>query len=120
VHFGDAEGLTSSEMAEEFPVRLAEFRMRPASSPLPGAESGSSAVDRAWPALLDIAAVGSGPTLVVMHSTLMRLVLCRALGIPLDGYRTLFPSVLNVAATTLEWNPGQAPALLGYNVPTAK
>jgi broad specificity phosphatase PhoE len=118
VHFGAAEGMTTSEMEDSFPDDLRRFRTRPASSPLPGAENGRAAVRRAWNALEEIAAKHDATVLVVMHSTLMRLVLCHATGLPLDGYRSVFPNVLNVAATTLELRAGYPTALLGYNVPT--
>lgn len=117
VDFGRGEGLTSAEMREAFPFDLEAFHRNPGHSPLPGGESGILAVGRAWPALEEIAERHDGPALVVMHSTLMRLILCRVLGINLDSYRTAFPSVLNVALTTVTL--GDAPALHGFNVPLA-
>jgi broad specificity phosphatase PhoE len=117
VHFGAAEGMTTSEMDDAFPDDLRRFRARPASSPLPGGESGRAAARRAWTALEEIAASHDATVLVVMHSTLMRLVLCHAMGLPLDSYRSVFPNVLNVAATSLELREGHPTALLGYNVP---
>jgi len=115
VDFGRGEGLTSAEMRTAFPDSLAAFHGHPGYSPLPGGESGVAAVGRAWPALEEIAESNDGPVLVVMHSTLMRLILCRVLGMDLDRYRTAFPSVLNVALTTITLGP--SPALRGYNVP---
>lgn len=119
VHFGQGEGLTSAEMRATFPEEAARFVANPGSVPLPEGESGMVAVDRAWGALEKIVARHpDGTILVVMHSTLLRLILCRSFGIPLDNYRATFPSVLNVAITTLSWN-ANGRALLGYNVPTA-
>ena len=115
VDFGRGEGLTSTEMREAFPAAREEFDRSPGHSPLPGGESGLAAVDRAWPALEEIVQRHDAPVLVVMHSTLMRLVLCRVLDLNLDRYRTAFPSVLNVALTTITLGP--TPALHGYNVP---
>lgn len=115
VDFGRGEGLTTAEMREAFPRDVDEFQLRPGQSPLPGGESGIAAVDRAWPSLEEIAARHDGAVLVVMHSTLMRLVLCRVLGMSLDHYRSAFPAVRNVALTTITL--GAAPALHGFNVP---
>ena len=115
MHFGQGEGLTTTEMGEAFPSSLAAFHRSPGHSPLPGGESGAAAVDRAWPALQEMAERHDEPVLVVMHSTLMRLILCRVLEVNLDRYRSAFPSVLNVALTTITVGP--APALHGYNVP---
>jgi probable phosphoglycerate mutase len=119
VHFGRGEGLTSAEMRVTFPEEAARFVANPGSVPLPEGESGKVAVERAWGALEKIVTRHpDGTILVVMHSTLLRLILCRSFGIPLDNYRTTFPSVLNVGITTVSWN-ANGRALLGYNVPTA-
>lgn len=118
VDFGQGEGMTRSEMRLVFPSELNEFHRSPGHSPLPGGEPGIAALERAWTALEEIAAVhSSAPVLVVMHSTLIRLVLCRALDMPIDRYRTAFPSVINAAITTITIGSGP-PALHGYNVPT--
>ncbi|MES2093524.1 MAG: histidine phosphatase family protein [Actinomycetota bacterium] len=117
VDFGLGEGLTSAEMAAAFPDEAARFVARPATSPLPAGESGVDAAERAWGALERIVAQHpDGSVLVVMHSTLMRLILCRVLEMPLDRYRAAFPSVINVGITTVSWT-ADGPALLGYNVP---
>lgn len=117
VDFGQGEGLTSAEMRASFPDDAAQFVAHPATSPLPGGESGVDATDRAWSALERIVAERpNGTVLVVMHSTLMRLILCRALGVPLDRYRSVFPSVLNVGITTVSWT-ANGTALLAYNLP---
>lgn len=119
IDFGQGEGLTSGEMNTSFPEAAARFTARPATSPLPGGEPGADGAARAWEALGRIvAAHPGGSVLVVMHSTLMRLVLCRALGIPLDCYRSVFPRVLNAGITTVSWTAEEV-ALLGLNVPTA-
>ncbi|MBC7725752.1 MAG: histidine phosphatase family protein [Burkholderiaceae bacterium] len=119
VHFGRGEGMTRSEMHTAFPEALASFHAAPATSALPEGETGTAAIGRAWPALEEIAARHSGGrVLVVVHSTLMRLILCRVLDIPPDRYRSAFPGVLNGALTTISLGPGAPPALHGYNVPT--
>lgn len=116
VDFGRGEGRTRAEMAELFPEQLAAFVAAPASSPLPGAESGTAAVARGLDALADLIRVAGpdGGVLVVAHSTLIRLVLCRVLGLPLDDYRRRFPGLANTAVTTVELPPAaEAAALVG-------
>jgi len=116
VHFGRGEGLTQREMAAEFPDALTRFRAAPASSPLPEAESRIEAGERAVTALRTVRAEREGElVLVVAHSTLIRLVLCRLLGIPIDDYRRVFPAVHNIALTTVRLDDRGA-ALLAYNV----
>ena len=120
VDFGRGENLTSAEMRTAFPGALDAFHRRPGHSPLPGGESGVAALDRVWPALLEISTKWpEASALVVMHSTLMRLILCRALEIPIDHYRAMFPAVINGAVTSLALGPNGA-SLLGYNVPAAR
>ncbi|WP_313405992.1 histidine phosphatase family protein [Aeromicrobium sp.] len=118
VDFGRGEGLTRAEMAERFPEDLARFLDRPAESPLPGGEAGHAAVERALPELRALATQSPVPALVVMHSTLLRLVLCTLVGIDPNRYRHVMPKVRNVAVTTLELSDdGRSAALLGFNVP---
>jgi len=117
IEFGEGEGLTGEEMRERFPERRAAFEIDPAGSHLPGGEDPVDAVERASDCLDEIAADHTeGRILVVWHSTLMRLVLCDWLGIPLSEYRRKFPSVRNVGITEIRVNEGHR-SLLQYNTP---
>lgn len=118
VDFGAGEGLTRPEMAEAFGDELAAFLAAPAHHPLPGGERGVDAVARAWPALRELGAPDAPVTLLVGHSTLLRLLLCRMLGIPLDDYRRRLPALHNTAVTTVDLHADQA-ALLEFNTPLA-
>ncbi len=118
VDFGRAEGLTRTEMGAVFPDELAAFIARPGTIPLPGGEAGLEAVERAQRALEKISEDHpDGSVLVVMHTTLMRLLLCHMLGIPLDKYRTIFPMVINAGITELDFN-GERWALMSFNLRT--
>lgn len=124
VDFGRGEGLTASDMEREFPSARAAFLSRPASSPLPGGEAGSAAVERAGSVLVELTA-SDATALVVAHTTLGRLLLCHLLGLPLDAYRRVFPSVGNGTVTTFELPADAASvadlagraALLRFNAP---
>jgi broad specificity phosphatase PhoE len=117
VDFGDGEGMTRAEMAEAFPAELEAYLAAPARHPLPGGEAGIDAIARAQPAVEDIVERhDGGRVLVVMHSTLLRLLIADAIGLNPDDYRRTFPSVDNCALNTLRYVAGEA-ALLGYNVP---
>lgn len=106
VDFGLGEGLTTKEMWDQFPEQRAAFESRPATSPLPGGESGLDAIERALPAVFDaLAAADGGNTIFVIHSTLGRLLLCEFLGIETDKYRRVFPQFINSAVTTLGFTP---------------
>jgi probable phosphoglycerate mutase len=118
LHFGEAEGLTRTEMAGLWPGPLAAFEADPVEGHLPGGEHPAEAADRATAALLDAAATGSDrPLLVVFHSSVLRLALCRLLGLPLGAYRTTFPGVANISLTEVELRPDLPPALLTFNAP---
>lgn len=118
VHFGRGEGLTTAEMQDHFADAVEQFHQSPAHQSFPDGERGVDAVARAWPALEQISAAhGDDTVLIVMHSTLMRLILSRVLGAPLDGYRTTFPNVKNAAVTTISLSGGTS-ALHGFNIPT--
>jgi broad specificity phosphatase PhoE len=57
-----------------------------------------------------------GRVLVVMHTTLKRLLLCRLIGAPLRDYRRLFPSVRNCAMTQLRLD-GDVTSVIEFNAP---
>lgn len=105
VDFGEGEGLTIAEMVQAFPAAVEGFRLSPASRAFPGAETGREAVRRALPRLAAIARQHeSGRVLIVMHSTLLRLLICELIGIDLDRYRTVFPKVDNCSINQLKIN----------------
>jgi broad specificity phosphatase PhoE len=117
VDFGKGDGLTREDMRERFPADLDAFLAAPATSPLPGGETGADAVARSRPALLDAAARHpDGTVLVVAHQTLLRLLLCDLLGMPLDHYRRVFPRLDNVARTVVRPAERGPAALLALNV----
>lgn len=125
VDFGRGEGHTRKEMAELFPNELAGFLAAPGTTPLPDGEPGPAALTRSLPALNDICtAHPHGRALVVMHSTLLRLILCELLAIPINNYRQTFPTITNCALTTIDltpWpahsNPTTRCSLLAFNLP---
>ena len=118
VDFGQGEGLTRDEMAGLFPDALDAFLRAPAERPLPSGERGLDAIVRARPVVDDIVAQHhGGSALLVLHSTLLRLLLCDLLGIEPNRYRSLFPRVANCAITTVD--VGETVALIGLNAPAA-
>jgi len=114
--FGRAEGLTAAEMKVAFPAERAAFELDPVRNPLPGGEDPELAAERGVAALQEIAAISHGRSLVVAHSTLLRLVLCRLLGVSLSQYRALFPHVANGTLTELDLSSERV-SLHSFNVP---
>lgn len=117
--FGQGEGRTTAEMHALFPEALAAFYDDPAANHLPGGEDPHRAVQRALDCLQEIArAHPDGRVLVVAHTTLLRLVLCGVLGLPLSTYRRVFPFVRNGAVTEIRLEPEHnRAALLEFNNP---
>lgn len=118
VNFGVAEGLTSAEQRERFPLEHAAFLADPAGNPFPEGEPGRAVVERARAALEDIAAAAGtdARVLIVAHNTMFRLLLCDLLGVPLGSYRQIFPQLRNGAVTELDLTDGRF-ALYSFNVP---
>lgn len=113
--FGAAEGLTSEQMRNQFPVERQAFEIDPAANPLPGGEYPHLAVHRLLECARDIeASAGDGRVLVITHATAIRLFLCHLLGIPLREYRRLMPWHGYTAITEVRFSDGQG-ALLQYN-----
>jgi probable phosphoglycerate mutase len=102
IDFGRGEGLTASEMRERFGDAFDAFVADPVANQLPGGESPVDAAHRAVNCLRDIAARhAGGRVLIISHNTLTRLALCQMLEIPLSKYRTVFPSLANVALSEI-------------------
>jgi probable phosphoglycerate mutase len=116
LHFGRGEGRTMPEMEALYADRVAAFLADPVGGHLPDVEDPNAAAARGLAALADIAAAGDGRVLVVAHSTLLRLVLCRLLGVPLAAYRRVFPVMRNCAITEITMDAGRF-ALLAFNAP---
>ncbi|MDQ8706164.1 histidine phosphatase family protein [Streptomyces sp. LHD-70] len=115
--FGQGDGLTRDEMRQRFPQELAAFLDDPVENHLPGGEDPRKAAGRAAECLADIAREQPhGRILLVAHSTLVRVLLCHLLGIPLADYRRVFPHLLNGALTEIRIENGQT-ALLRLNTP---
>lgn len=115
VDFGELEGRT---IAESDPAQVARFRADPVANVFPGAEPPADAAARAVAALhLLVAEHVDRTILVVAHNTLLRLVLCSLIGLPLEHYRRVFPRLDNVALTELRLpnDPSEPTALLSYN-----
>ncbi|GAA2595742.1 histidine phosphatase family protein [Actinomadura fulvescens] len=118
LNFGRAEGLTRAEMRQRFPEALQAFHADPVNGHLPGGEDPAAAAGRFTACLNDIARRHPDKRiLVIAHTTAIRLALCTLLGLPLPGYRRLFPSVRNCALTEIRVEDGDV-ALLAFNTPT--
>jgi probable phosphoglycerate mutase len=115
--FGVAEGRTLDEVRAADPGAAARFVQDPAGCPFPGGEAPADAVARARLALDELADRYPGETvLVVAHNTLIRLVVCAVLGIPLSEYRRRLPTLDPVTRTTLRFTGDQG-GMLVYNAP---
>lgn len=118
--FGEAEGLTSAQMRELFPDARAAFESDPAAHPLPGGERPGAALARALGCLDEISTDNpEGRVMVVVHTTLIRLLVCHLLGIALGDYRRRLPIIDHVALTELRLDGGEA-ALLRLNAPPGR
>lgn len=118
IDFGQAEGLTARQIRQRFPREADAFDADPAGQPMPGGENPRAAAARALECLAEIGDTApSGRVLVVTHNTLIRLVLCRLLGIPLTHYRARFPSISNCRLSEIRVVRGKRAALLQLNAP---
>lgn len=115
--FGVMEGRTFAEFETTDPTAAAAFRADPVVNPFPAAEDPRTAATRGADALRRIATTHEGGrVLVVAHNTLLRLVLCDLLSIPLSDYRRVFPGLRNTAVSEIRLS-GRRTALLSLNVP---
>jgi probable phosphoglycerate mutase len=113
--FGIAEGRTLAEIAASDAAATDAFLADPITGHWPEGDDPAVRTPAASAALFDLATKHpGGRVLVVMHSTMIRLVLCDLLGIPLRRYRDLLGRPEPTYVTTLSIDAGSA-ALLRYN-----
>ncbi|MGC5020308.1 histidine phosphatase family protein [Micromonospora sp. DT47] len=119
--FGIAEGRTLDELRATDPTMVERFVADPATHHFPGGERPVDAVRRARAGLAEaVAADPEGRLLVVAHNTLIRLVTCAVLGLPLGEYRRRLPKLDPAGTVTLLFPGGDEPAaLLAFNVPVS-
>ncbi|MCR6670086.1 histidine phosphatase family protein [Devosia ginsengisoli] len=118
VDFGWLEGKTRKEAQAERPAELAAYLENPVDNVFEGAEAPREAVARGRAALDTIATSHEGQrVLIVAHSTLIRLLLCDLLDIPLQRYRQVFPALGNCTLTEIDIS-NRGTGLITLNIPT--
>ena len=86
---GEWDGLTAAEIAERDPPGVPLFDTSSTFAP-PGGESLQQVVERAYPALLQVAQRHAGQAVaLVSHKTVNRVLICHIVGMPLQRYRRI-------------------------------
>jgi probable phosphoglycerate mutase len=115
--FGKGEGLTRADMEHQFPEALQAYERDPVANHLPDGEDPERGARRIVDCLHDIVESHDRQlVLVVAHTTIIRLAICRMIGVPLREYRRLFPFVRNCALTRVRLS-GHEAAILEFNSP---
>ncbi|TCO41498.1 putative phosphoglycerate mutase [Kribbella antiqua] len=117
VDFGSAEG----KMLSELPPAVAKaFQLDPVRDHFPGGEDPAAAADRVHEVFQEIGQRHQGQkVLVVAHNTLIRLLVCRVLGLRLNDYRRLLPALGPAALVRFRWQNGTV-GLEAYNLPAVR
>jgi len=103
---GRWEGLTADEIQAREPEAFSDWMSRIGEFPFPDGESLLDLERRAMPALTDLLERHRGRSLlVVAHGGTNRVILCRALGIPLEKIVTLGQDYAGLSV--LEWKDGE-------------
>jgi 2,3-bisphosphoglycerate-dependent phosphoglycerate mutase len=112
--FGGWEGRTLTEIREEDPEAVRCFE-ESAEHGFPGGEPLHEGAGRVLEVFADLHRSHAGRTvLVVTHNTLLRLGLCRVLGVGLGQYRRLLPRVVNAAVSEVRFGE-EGGALYSFN-----
>ncbi len=106
---GIFEGMGYTELMRDHGDFLRRWAADPASVVMPGGESLSALEKRAWGAVQRTIA-SSECALIVSHNFTITVILCRALGVPLSGFRHI--RLDNASRTILEARDGAFTALV--------
>jgi broad specificity phosphatase PhoE len=102
--FGEWEGLTLAEIQQRWPALAAAWRRDPGQAP-PGGESFTDTARRVNRACDRVLREHGGKTvLVVGHITPMKILLCRALGVPLGTVYRLYLG--SACINEIQWHDG--------------
>jgi 2,3-bisphosphoglycerate-dependent phosphoglycerate mutase len=113
--FGEWEGKSLAEIREEDSESVSLFEEDPARHGFPGGEPLHKGAERVLEILAELHRSHTGQTvLVVAHNTLLRLGLCRMLGIPVRDYRRRLPRLVNAAVSEVRFG-GEGGALYTLN-----
>jgi probable phosphoglycerate mutase len=117
VDFGSAEG----KMLSELPPAVGKaFELDPVTNYFPGGEDPAAAADRVHEVFDEIGRRHEGQkVLAVAHNTLIRLLVCRSLGLQLNDYRRLLPALGPAALVRFRWQNGTV-GLEAYNLPAVR
>jgi broad specificity phosphatase PhoE len=117
---GEMEHLGHEELRSRYPDFLREWMSAPAQARMPGGETLAEVQDRAWSAIERICDSMGAPSeagtpsriVVVSHNFVILAIACRALGLPLDSFRSLKTSVGGRSVLDMS---GAKPALISWN-----
>lgn len=117
IDFGVAEGRTMQDMRQDDPSAAAAFLADPVTGHWPGGDDPAERAEAAAADLASIAIAHPGErVMVVAHSTLLRLVLCQLLRIPLRQYRDAIGRPEPAAVSTVRWDGRGQAMLVAFNV----
>ncbi|MBI4241978.1 MAG: alpha-ribazole phosphatase [Candidatus Rokubacteria bacterium] len=103
---GRWEGLTAEEIQSREPDAFREWMERIGEFPFPEGESVPDLLARAWPVVEGIMRTHPGGRVaIVAHGGTNRVILCRALGVPLERLLTFGQDY--AALSLLEWDGGR-------------
>ncbi len=103
IDYGDWTGLGTDEVNRRWPPALAMWRATPHAFHVPGGESLQDVAARAIDALVTILSTAGGNTVaIVTHDSVIRVLLCHAMGLPLASYWLLAPSPCGISVATFQ------------------
>lgn len=110
---GELEGLTAQDLRDKYPEFFQKWILQPGMTRLPEGESLHDLQDRAWTSVERILQRHSeGSVMIVAHSFVNRVILCKILGLSLDDFRCIRQ---DVAATNIIEFTGRGPVLTRLN-----
>lgn len=110
---GELEGLTAQDLSDKFPEFFEKWILQPGMTHLPKGESLKDLQDRAWASVEGILKRHSGGNVVIVaHSFVNRVILCRILTLSLDDFRCIRQ---DAAAVNIIEFTGRGPVLTRLN-----
>ncbi|HEV7777967.1 MAG TPA: histidine phosphatase family protein [Luteibacter sp.] len=100
IDYGEWTGLSRDEVDRRWPQDLAMWKSTPHAFHVPGGESLQAVAARAVDALIAILSTPRTSVAIVTHDSVIRVLLCHAMGLPLASYWLLAPSPCGISVAT--------------------
>lgn len=90
INYGGWEGLSAQQIMDKYPEAFSQWRKNASKVTIPGGESMSQMLERAYTAFMEITLLHKDDDIaIIAHKIVNRTILCKLLDMPVENYRII-------------------------------